>query len=88
MPAASTHYRDRDKYEVDIVIESGRKVWGVEVKAAASVSRSDTKGLRKLAEVAGDTFQGGIVFYDGESILPLYQEAGILAVPISKLWKL
>lgn len=87
-PPRFYHYRDRDKTEVDIVIESSRKIWGVEVKAAASVSRDDTKGLRKLAEVAGDTFQGGIVFYDGEAILPLYKEAGILAVPLAKLWEL
>ncbi len=87
-PPRFYHYRDRDKTEVDIVIESGRKIWGVEVKAAASVNRDDAKGLRKLAEIAGDAFQGGIVFYDGEAILPLYREAGILAVPISKLWEL
>ncbi len=87
-PPRFYHYRDRDNTEVDIVMESGRKIWGVEVKAAASVNRDDAKGLRKLAEIAGDALQGGIVFYDGEAILPLHREAGILAVPISKLWEL
>jgi len=38
--------------------------------------------------LAGDAFQGGIVLYDGEAILPLYKDAGILAVPLSKLWEL
>jgi hypothetical protein len=46
------------------------------------------KGLLKLAGIAGDAFQAGIVFYDGEAMLPLVREAGILAVPISKLWEL
>jgi predicted AAA+ superfamily ATPase len=87
-PPQFYHYRDRDKIEVDIVIESGRKIWGVEVKAAASVNRDDTKGLRKLAEIAGDTFQGGIVFYDGTAILPLDRQLNLYAVPISKLWEL
>lgn len=87
-PPRFYHYRDRDQIEVDIVIEVGRKIWGIEIKAAASVNREDSKGLCKLAEVAGDSFQGGIVFYDGESILPLYRERGILAVPLSQLWEL
>lgn len=82
------HYRDRDKVEVDIVIESRQKIWGVEIKAASSVNRDDAKGLLKLASIAGERFQAGIVFYDGEATLPLYKEAGILAVPISKLWEL
>lgn len=87
-PPRFYHYRDRDKIEVDIVIESRRKIWGVVVKAAASVNREDAKGLRKLAATAGDAFQAGIVFYDGEAILPLHKEASILAVPVSKLWEL
>lgn len=82
------HYRDRDKTEVDIVIESRQKIWGVEIKAAASVRRDDAKGLLKLAGIAGEAFQAGIVFYDGEATLPLHKEAGILAVPISRLWEL
>ncbi len=82
------HYRDRDKTEVDIVIESRQLIWGVEIKAGSSVSRDDAKGLLKLASIAGERFQVGIVFYDGEAILPLYKEMSILAVPISKLWEL
>jgi len=82
------HYRDRDKTEVDIVIESRQKIWGVEIKAGSSVSRDDAKGLLKLASIAGECFQAGIVFYDGEAILSLNKEMGILAVPISKLWEL
>ena len=60
------HYRDKDQVEVDCVMTRGRKVWGVEVKAARSVTDSDTRGLCRLAEIAGSDFQGGIVFYDGE----------------------
>ena len=76
-----------DKTEVDIVMESGQKIWGVEIKAAASVNRDDAKGLIKLAGLAGERFQAGIVFYDGEATLPLHKESGILAVPINKLWE-
>ena len=82
------HYRDKDKVEVDCVLTQGRRTWGVEVKAAASVDSKDSKGLRRLAEQAGNYFQGGIVFYDGESVLPLDKELKLHAVPISKLWNL
>jgi predicted AAA+ superfamily ATPase len=81
------HYRDREQVEVDCVITQGRKVWGVEIKAARTVTAADTKGLHRLAEISGSDFQGGIVFHDGESILPLANGA-FLAVPISKLWEL
>jgi len=82
------HYRDKDQVEVDVVVEVANKIWGVEVKAAASVSPSDGKGLLRLADVAGKSFQGGIVFYDGRATLPIHKDAGLRAVPLCKLWEL
>lgn len=81
------HYRDKDQVEVDCVISRGSSVWGVEVKASQSVNASDTKGLRRLAEQAGNDFAGGIVFYTGNSVLPI-DGGAFLAVPVSKLWQL
>lgn len=80
------HYRDKDKVEVDCVLTQGNRTWGVEVKAAASIQPSDTNGLRRLAEQTDSDFQGGIVLYDGTSILPLDKKLNLYAVPISKLW--
>ena len=59
------HYRDRDQFEVDVVLTHGRKTWGVEVKAAATVTPSDGAGLRRLAEQCGKDFQGGVILYVG-----------------------
>lgn len=81
------HYRDRDQVEVDCVITRQSSVWGVEVKSSRSASNADTKGLRRLAEQAGKDFQGGIVFYSGESVVKL-GEGPFMAMPISKLWTL
>ena len=62
------HYRDRDGTEVDIVIERGaRAVAGIEVKAAATVTAADFRGLRKFREVAGKRFVSGVVLYDGQT---------------------
>ena len=83
-----SHYRDKDKVEVDCVLTQGRDTWGVEIKAASSVNQLDTRGLRRLAEQTANDFQGGVVLYDGTSVMPLDRELNLLAVPISKLWEL
>ena len=83
-PLEFFHYRDKDKVEVDIVIERGaREVSGVEVKAAATVTQSDFRGLRKLKRAAGDQFVAGVVVYDGEITAGFGD--GMSAVPIRRL---
>jgi predicted AAA+ superfamily ATPase len=79
------HYRDKDQIEVDVVITRGRQVWGVEVKAGATVTAGDGHGLRRLAEQSGKNFQGGVILYAGTSTLPT-ADPRILAVPLAELW--
>jgi len=81
------HYRDKDQVEVDLVLSRGGKVWAAEVKSSRTVGDSDTKGLQRFAALERRNFQGGVVFYDGDSVLPLCGGA-FLAVPLSKLWEL
>lgn len=84
-PVNFYHFRDKDGAEVDIVLEgSGQRVAGVEVKAAATVTAADFRGLRKLKESAGDRFAGGAVLYDGEVTAPFGDK--LVAVPIRSLW--
>ena len=79
------YYRDADKYEVDVVIEDATgQLVGVEVKASATVTKDDLRGLKKLASLAGDQFKMGILLYDGAETLPL--GGGIWAAPLSTLW--
>lgn len=80
------HYRDKDRVEVDAVITRGRKTWGIEVKAAASVTSRDGRGLARLADHCGKDFERGILFYDGRDIFPLTDKR-MLAVPLSELWR-
>ena len=77
------HFRNKDKVEVDIIIEQGQQMAGIEIKAAASVTQSDFKGLNKLKDACGKQFSAGVVFYDGETILPFGDK--LFAVPISLL---
>ena len=80
------HYRDKDRVEVDAVITRGRKTWGIEVKAAASVTSRDGRGLARFADQCGKDFERGILFYDGRDIFPLTDKR-MLAVPLSELWR-
>ena len=45
-------------------------VVGVEVKSSATIGTGDFKGLKALAEEAGDTFLRGIVLYTGRESIP------------------
>ncbi|GAB4297650.1 MAG: ATP-binding protein [Desulfuromonadia bacterium] len=85
-PHAFYHFRDRDGYEVDIVVErGGRAVAGIEVKAAATVTAADFRGLRKLKDAAGRRFAGGVVLHDGTMSVRFGE--GLFAVPIRALWE-
>ncbi len=81
-----SHYRDKDQVEVDLVIEQGRNVWGIEVKKAASIQAKDGLGLAHLAAHCGADFQGGVLFYCGNNCLPLAHK-NCFAVPINWLWR-
>ncbi|HRA55627.1 MAG TPA: DUF4143 domain-containing protein [Thermoflexales bacterium] len=80
------HFRDRDGYEVDIVLEFGAgQIAGVEVKASATVTTADFRGLRQLRDSAGKGFAAGVVLYDGETSVGFGE--GFWAIPIRALWE-
>lgn len=57
---------------------------GVEIKAAATVTAADFRGLRKLQTAAGERFSCGIVLYDGETSASFGDR--MYAVPVRTLW--
>ncbi|MBI4311975.1 MAG: ATP-binding protein [Chloroflexi bacterium] len=85
-PLSFFHFRDKDGVEVDIVLERGaRELVGVEVKAGATVTAADFRGLRKLREAVGARFTTGVVLYDGEMCAPFGE--GLYAIPVRALWE-
>ena len=79
------HFRDKQQNEVDIVVENRQgRVLGIEVKASATVTKSDFAGLRRLAEGCGDRFVMGLVLYDHDKTIPFGEN--MYAAPISSLW--
>jgi predicted AAA+ superfamily ATPase len=85
-PVELFFYRDTDKREVDLVIESASgDVVGIEVKSAATVSVSDARGLGLLRDRLGARFKVGMIVYSGEHTIPIGKR--IWAVPVSGLWQ-
>ena len=85
-PLGFYHYRDKDGAEVDVVIERGaHALAGIEVKAGATATPADFRGLRKLREAIGPRFASGVVLYDGETTAGFGDR--LFAVPVRALWE-
>jgi len=79
-------YRDTEKREVDVVIESSSgDVAAVETKAATSVTSTDVRGLELLRQKLGPRFKAGVIVYAGENTLRLSDR--IWAMPLPGLWQ-
>jgi len=85
-PVSFCHFRDKDGAEVDIVMGRGaHEVAGIEVKASATVTSADFRGMRILRDTVGKNFLAGVVLYDGEYCASFGDR--LHAVPIRALWE-
>lgn len=79
------HLRTSDGVEVDVVLEARRReLVGIEIKATASPSAADFRGLRYLQQAVGDRLRCGVVLYAGHEVLPFGPR--LWAIPVSALW--
>lgn len=76
-------YRTSTGREVDLVLERGSAVIGIELKASATVGPGDTAGLRELRDALGPRFRLGLVGYLGEATLAL--DRSLCLVPLGVL---
>ena len=84
-PTAISHYRDKDRVEVDVVLtRSPGEVVGIEIKASATARPEDFRGLRRLQKAAGADFRCGILLHDGDRVEPVAPR--LFAMPIDVLW--
>ncbi len=63
------YYRDKDKNEIDLVIERNGKIYPVEFKKAATVSKADVKHFNKLADLKTPVGTGALISLYPDSIL-------------------
>lgn len=79
-----SHYRDKDKREIDFLVTNARgELLGLEVKAGGRVGKEDFKHLRWFADNLAKGRFTGIVLYAGEDTLPFGD--GFYAVPLAAL---
>jgi len=79
------YWRTASGQEVDVVLEDrAGRIAGIEIKAAATLSSSDVRGLQALANTAGKNWLRGVVLYAGSEVVPF--SGNIHGVPMSRLW--
>lgn len=81
------HYRDREKREIDFLIErEDQALLGIEIKAGSSISKKDFRHLdwfqKNLVKEKGFT---GIILYTGQ--YPVSFGDNLWAVPFGSLWQ-
>ena len=85
-PIHLSHYRDKDKVEVDFVLENlSGEVVAIEVKASATIRPDDFKGLKRLRQAADENFACGILLHDGDRIDRVNDK--LFAMPVKMLWE-
>jgi len=81
------HFRTSTGHEVDLVLEdNGGRIVGIEVKAGSRLGPNDFRGLRKLAEIAGERFHRGILLSTYPDSIPFGER--LQTLPVSALWSL
>jgi hypothetical protein len=79
------YWRTASGQEVDLVLEdrSGRLA-GIEVKASATLSGNDVRGLQALAAAVGKKWGRGVVLYTGAEVIPFANN--LHGIPVTHLW--
>lgn len=77
-------YRTHAGLEIDVLIERGDGIVGIEIKSRASTAQKDVRPLKAVAQALGDRWRGGLVVYAGDRIVHL-ADPDIWAVPSRRL---
>lgn len=80
--ARLSYWQEQGRHEVDFVIEAGRKVLAIEVKAATRWTESDLSGLRAFLERTPACI-AAVLAYNGSRSVKLGER--LWAIPIAKL---
>ena len=79
------YWRTASGQEVDIVLEDrAGRLAGIEVKASATLSSNDVRGLHALASATRKKWVRGVVLYTGTEVIPFANN--LHGIPITHLW--
>jgi predicted AAA+ superfamily ATPase len=79
-----SHYRDRNRREIDLIVESRGQIAAVEVKAGSTADRAAVRNLTMLRDRLGDRFAAGAVPHTGPRATQLGDR--LFSLPIAVLW--
>ncbi len=79
-------YRTRSGMEIDLVLETGAGLIGIEIKSRDTIVEKDIRSLKAVAEALGSQWLGGLVVYTGSRI-NLIAAPNIWAVPSRRLFQ-
>ncbi len=84
-PVELSFYRTTDGKEIDFVLDDGRQMVSIEVKAALTVTPADFKHSRHFIEQNPGRVRQGILLYGGEIPLPFGEHQGtpLWALPLA-----
>lgn len=77
-------YRDKNQNEVDLLVQKGRELIALEIKAAATFNPKLVAGLKKMANIT-DSVTESYLIYRGEEFK---FSDGLTALPFSKVGKI
>jgi hypothetical protein len=79
------HFRTREGQEVDLVVQTPEgKVAGLEIKARATITDADFRGLRLLRDKLGSDFLTGVLLNLGQRSYTYEDRLHVL--PLDRLW--
>tara|TARA_R110000868_G_scaffold73459_3_gene213013 strand:+ start:703 stop:1947 length:1245 start_codon:yes stop_codon:yes gene_type:complete len=80
------HYRDREKREIDFLIErDDQALLGIEIKAGSAIGEADFKHLKWFRDnIANDRPFIGVVLYTGSESGSMGKQ--LYAIPMSSIW--
>jgi len=82
----TNHYRNKDGYEVDFVLEMPfDKVIGIEVRVSKMTQPNDLRGLKRLKQATRKRFVCGIILHNGDRIQQF--APSLFAMPFDMLWE-
>ena len=85
-PASMYFYRTRSGLELDILLKINERIIGVEIKNRSTVTSSDLRPMKAVADGLGKLWSGGILVYNGDRIGKI-AEPDIWMIPSRRLFQ-
>jgi len=74
------YYRDKDKKEIDLIIEDGNTIYPVEIKKSGNVSKDWVKNFSVLSRISGKQVGKGAVICLSEHRIPINENVDALPI--------